>query len=302
MMVGAPKVWARSLVITAGGGTLAINGRKYHNRLHIFPRPNGSIWAINELPMESYLAGLINCEVFSNWPMEALKAQAVVARTYATFQQMARKGEPYDVDSTVADQVYEGKEKEDERSHRAARQTAGELLLYGGRPIFSVYHACCGGRTEDAHMHWTLDYPYLRSVPCNFCLDSPHFVWNYQVSTDSLAKTLGMVGLWGSQILDIGILERSESKRVLLLSIQTERERMKISGKEFRRVLGYDFIRSTHFILKKEREFLLFSGLGWGHGVGLCQWGSRGMAENGEAYRSILQYYYRNVQIGRMPR
>ncbi len=302
LKVGGQKVAARSFFLTAGGGSMGINGRRYHNRLRISPGPNGDIWVVNELPMESYLAGLINCEISSQWPMETIKAQAVVARTYATFQKWNRGGELYDVDSTVADQVYEGVEKEDERSHQAVRETAGELLLFGGAPIFSVYHSCCGGRTDTAQHLWAGDYPYLKSIPCNYCLDSPHFIWNYQISQVNLAKTLGMLGLWGSQVHDVAIGQRNESKRVVQLTIQSDREQMKISGKEFRRVLGYDSIRSTPFVVKEENGGFLFSGLGWGHGVGLCQWGARGMADAGENYQAILRYYYPNVAIGKRPR
>jgi len=299
LFLEGPKVTARSFLVTAAGGTLEVQGRRHYSPLKVFPGPNGEIWAINELPMENYLAGLVNCEVPLLWPMEALKAQVVAARTYATYQKGNRSGELFDVDSTVADQVYEGMEKEDDRAHQAVRETAGEILVYNGNPIFSVYHACCGGRTEPAEGFWAGEYPYLKSVPCSLCLDSPHFLWNYQISKENFAKTLLPVGLWGSQILDIAISQRTESKRVAKLIIQSDKERMVLSGKEFRQAMGYDFIRSTHFIVKRENGTFFFSGLGWGHGIGLCQWGARGMAEAGENYPSILRHYYPGTQLRR---
>lgn len=300
LFLEGPRVKARAFLVTAAGGALEVQGRRYYSPLKIFPGPNGEIWAINELPMENYLAGLVNAEIPLLWPMEALKAQVVAARTYAMYQKRNRVGELFDVDSTVADQVYEGIEKEDERAHQAVRETAGQILVYNGNPIFSVYHACCGGRTDSAEGFWIGEHPYLKSIPCGFCLDSPHFLWNYQISKENFAQTLSPAGLWGSQVLDIAIAQRTESKRVAQLIIQSDKERVALSGKDFRRVMGYDSIRSTHFIVKRENGNFLFSGLGWGHGIGMCQWGARGMAEAGENYPSILRHYYPGTELRRL--
>jgi stage II sporulation protein D len=292
---------AQGFLLTSPRGLLAINGRRYRDQLKIFPGPNRDLWVINELPLEQYLVGLIRCEVPSQWSGEVLKAQAVVARTYATYQKGNRLDELYDVDSRVTDQVYEGMDKEDVRSQQAVKETEGELLLYQGLPIFAVYHACCGGKTESPEHLWSGNFPYLRSTACNFCLDSPHFLWNYPVGSDTLRRVLESGGFSGPKVLGIEVAQRSQSGRVLQLSIQSEKGRLKISGKEFRRLLGYDLLRSTNFVVRESGGIYHFSGLGWGHGVGLCQWGARGMAEGGADYRSILKYYYQKVEIGKFP-
>jgi stage II sporulation protein D len=105
-----------------------------------------------------------------------------------------------------------------------------------------------------------------------------------------------------SEVLGIEIAERSQSRRVLQLTVTSERGQMEISGKDFRRLLGYDFLRSTNFMVQKKDGGYLFSGRGWGHGVGLCQWGAKGMAEKGMDYHSILKYYYRDVEVRKIPR
>jgi stage II sporulation protein D len=256
---------------------------------------------INELPLEQYLVGLIHCEVPPQWSGEVLKAQAVVARTYATYRKGNRVNELYDVDSRVTDQVYEGMNKEDVQAQQAVKETEGELLLYQGLPIFAVYHACCGGKTESPENLWSGNFPYLRSTACNFCLDSPHFLWNYPIDAETLRRVLERGGFSGSHVLGIEVVERSQSGRALQVSIQSEKGRLKISGKEFRRLLGYDLLRSTNFVVKESNGIYHFSGLGWGHGVGLCQWGAKGMAEGGADYRSILKYYYQEVEIGKFP-
>lgn len=286
--------------MTSTRGPLVINGRQYRDKLKIFPGPNADLWVINELPLEEYLGGVVHCEIAAQWPWEAVKAQAVVARTYATFQRGNRRAELYDVDSGVSDQVYEGIGKEDLQSHEAVRKTKGELVLYQGRPIFAVYHSCCGGETESPESLWAGYFPYMKAVACNFCFDSPHFLWTYAVDSEKLRQILKRVGFLDSELLGIEIAECSQNRRVLQLTVTSARGRMEVSGKDFRRLLGYDFLRSTKFMVQKKDGGYLFSGLGWGHGVGLCQWGAKGMAERGMDYRSILKYYYQNVEIGKI--
>jgi stage II sporulation protein D len=122
------------------------------------------------------------------------------------------------------------------------------------------------------------------------------------VDSKSLAKVLGSMGFPSQRVGEIQVGERSESRRVLRLLIKGEKGQWEIPGKEFRRLLGYDQLRSTNFWPKESDGVFLFSGLGWGHGVGLCQWGAKGMADAGIDYRSILKYYYQNVEIGQFPR
>ena len=296
-VVGHPPS-TRALSLT-GGGPLVIDGRQYRDKLRIFPGPNGDLWVINDLPLENYLRGVVHCEISSQWPWEAVKAQAVVARTYATFQRGNRAAELYDVDSGVSDQVYEGVGKEDFQSRKAVAETEGELVLYQGHPIFAVYHSCCGGETESSEYLWPGYFPYLKTTACQFCAESPHFLWNYSIDSQRLRRALKRANFLGSEVLGIEIAERSESRRVLQLTVTSERGPVEISGKDFRRLLGYDFLRSTNFLVQKRDGGFLFAGLGWGHGVGLCQWGSKGMAEKGMDYHSILKYYYQNVEIGK---
>ena len=284
------------------GNPLEISSRSYRDQVRVLPGPNRDLWVINVLPLEDYLVGLINFEISSQWPMEAVKAQVIAARTYAFFQRRNRAGEPYDVDSGVSDQVYGGTGKEDARSRRAMEETRGELILHEGNPIFSVYSACCGGKTESGEYMWSAGFPYLRSMECAYCLDSPHFLWNYSIDGGRLASALGSGTVSGPRVLGVEIEERSPSRRVLRLWIQSENSRRLVPGKDFRRLLGYDQLRSTNFILTEKEGVFQFSGLGWGHGVGFCQWGARGMADAGMDYRTILKSYYQGVEIGKIQR
>jgi len=296
------SISAKALALTSGRNSLSINNRHYRGKIRVFPGPNRDLWIINELPLEEYLVGLINCEISSQWSLDAVKVQAVAARTFAVFQKGNRSDWLYDMESGVNDQVYAGMGLEDDRARQAVKETEGELLLYKGKPIFAVYHACCGGKIESPEYLWVGSFPYLNSVVCTYCLDSPHFLWNYQVEAHRLARVLGSMGYPGQRVSEIRVGERSASGRVLRLFIKGEKDPWEIPGKEFRRLLGYDQLRSTNFWLKERDGVFLFSGLGWGHGVGLCQWGAKGMADAGFDYRSILKYYYQNVEIGRFVR
>jgi len=130
LRVRGSGVSASAFLLTASRGFLSINGRRFRDQIRIYPANAGSLWVINALPIEDYLAGLINWEISSQWPMEAVKAQVVAARTYARFQKTTRQGELFDVEATTADQVYGGMEREDGLSRKAVSETAGEMILF----------------------------------------------------------------------------------------------------------------------------------------------------------------------------
>jgi stage II sporulation protein D len=292
---------APAFALTASRGFLAINGRRFRNQIRIYPANSGSLWIVNVVPMEDYLAGLVNWEISSQWPPEAVKAQVVAARTYARYQKLARQGELFDLEGTTNDQVYGGMDREDALSRKAVRDTSGEMILFQGNPIFAVYHSCCGGKTEAPEFLWAGNFPYLRTQDCPYCLGSPYFVWNYRVDGAQLRASLNSLNSLGSRIVAVNLGPRSESQRILQVAVQGENGRVDLSGPDFRRFLGRDLLRSTNFTVKEKDGVFLFAGLGWGHGAGLCQWGMKGMAEEGENYRSILRSYYRNVTFGKTP-
>ena len=300
LRVQGSGISAPSFLLTAPRG-FSINGRRFRDQLRVYPANAGYLWVVNVLSREDYLAGLINWEISSQWPFEAVKAQAVAARTYARFQKSIRAGELFDVEATTSDQVYGGMEREDFLSRKAVRETEGEMILFRGEPIFAVYHSCCGGKTESPEYLWAGNFPYLKTMECPHCLGSPFFVWNYQIDGLRLRSTLNSLNSLGLRVVELRLGQRNESQRILQVFIQGEKGRVDLSGPDFRRLLGRDLLRSTNFTVKEKDGVFLFAGLGWGHGAGLCQWGMKGLAENGENYRSILRYYYKDVTFGKFP-
>lgn len=266
---------------------LALNGRRYRGIIEISRLSGGGLLVVNELPLEEYLVGLINCEISSHWPIEAVKAQAVIARTYALYQKRARSVHPYHLESTVLDQVYAGSDQEDARSRRAVEETAGEVLTYGGELIQAFYHSSCGGGTESADQVWGVSLPYIEPVTCRYCLESPSVRWEQTLSLRSIETSLKMTG-----VKDIRVKELSDGGRVRTVELLTPRGWVSISGVAFRKGIGYSVVKSTRFTLERRGDEAILKGAGSGHGVGLCQWGAKERALEGFSYREILSYYY----------
>ena len=290
---------ARSLLVAASGGSLIANGKGFRNAVEILALDRG-ILVVNELPLEDYLAGIINCEISSQWSMEAVKAQAVVARSYAVFQREARKSMPYHLESSVLDQVYGGSDLEDSRAVRGVRETAGEVVTYNGKVIQAFFHSSCGGHTEASHNVWAFGFPYLQGVDCRYCMASPSIAWEQTLSLKKIESLLKKSGYGISGLRGIVPLSRNASGRIDTLSIVFDRGSINIAAVEFRKTVGYSVIKSTSFEVRSSGENLVFSGVGYGHGVGLCQWGAKKRAEDGFSYREILTYYYPGTALDRI--
>lgn len=275
---------------------IRINGRKYRGSIEIHPAEKGML-VINDLPLEDYLAGLINCEISSQWPMEAIKAQAVVARTYAVYQKEARKNSIYDLESTVLDQVYNGCEIEDSRAVRGVRESSGEVLTYNGNVIQAFYHSNCGGHTEASENVWGFPLPYLRGIDCSYCLAVPSARWEQTISLATIESQLRGSGYQAAGLRDIKIVRRNRSGRIVDLLLACGKGNQYITAVNFRKAIGYTLIKSTNFDMRIAGGDAIFTGIGYGHGVGLCQWGAKQRAGEGFDYREILSYYYPGTRL-----
>jgi stage II sporulation protein D len=285
----------RGLVASAPAA-VTVNGKGYRGKMEITAGERGLL-AVNELPLEEYLIGLINCEISSQWPMEAIKAQAVIARSYAMYQKDARFAAPYHLEATVMDQVYEGCDIEDSRAARGVKETAGEVLTYNGAIIQAFYHSSCGGHTEASVNVWGFPLPYLRGVDCAYCLKAPNSRWELSLPLAKIETSLKTAGVQATGLRDIRPGQLNASGRLIDLTFVTSRGRSVMTAVNFRKALGYSTIRSTNFDLILTGDDVRFAGTGYGHGVGLCQWGAKQRAADGFDYREILSYYYPGVTL-----
>jgi len=263
------------------------------------------------ISLEDYVTGVVAAEMPAEFPAEALKAQAVAARTYVVKRMVA---------GGVVNNCHPGADTCDDPNHAqawlsreemkkrwgtvnyyryyykirmAVDDTAGEIITYNGQPIDPVFHASCGGQTENSEDVWKFEVPYLRSVACPYDAD-PEPVRQVAVSLSRAEKALG-VDLQAVQVTTgrgkiLQVLESTSTGRPKTLLVGDRR----MPASEIRQKLG---LRSTNFTWQITGDKIIFKTVGYGHGVGMCQYGARGLAEHGYDYRRILKHYYTGVQI-----
>ena len=304
------------------GGRIWVDGREYRGVIDIVPE-GGRLNIVNELDLENYLRGVVPVEIgrLKASQNDAVKAQAVAARTYALANRGRRKTRGFDIYATVADQVYRGFEVETRLSDVAIAETHGVVASYKGRMISPFYSSTCGGRTENIHEAWNSPaVSYLRSVKDEsrgvaFCAPSPVYRWTVEWDRGTLERILATTLPSRSrrvkgpvEIRGLRIRKRSKSGRVQELEIKTQQGNFRVKGDEVRRVLrrpgqGTPLLRSTLFSLKiyKDRQGrlrrIVASGGGFGHGIGLCQYGAIGMANRGYRFDQILRHYFRGTDL-----
>ncbi len=262
-----------------------------------------SVDLIAILPLESYLEGVVAEEIPKSWPHEAQKAQAIAARTFTINKLKERRKNSFDVEATVMDQVFRYRKYESlSSSQKAVRETRGEYIgnsIGIIEPIF--YHASCGGATDGADK--VFSQPVSKAARSNTVKDSCSLntktTWQTEISKSELyAKLRSAVGLSkAGEILDIQPEARSLGGRALRLAVNTTDGKEVISGELLRSLIGYTRIKSTKFSIYREGDNFVFSGKGLGHGVGLCQWGSRDLALKGKSAREILQFYFPYLEV-----
>ncbi len=288
------------------GGFLRIDGKQFRDALYVYSF-NGDCVVVNHVDIEKYIAGLLHSEMNANWNLETLKSQAVAARTYAIFQ-MQEAGTsrfknakpPFDLDSSVKDQVYEGANQERYRAMQAVNETKGMILTYGGEPIKAFYHSTCGGRTERPEKVWGKKIPYMSSVTCGFCNSSPRYKWSYEISTSVLSRKMEALGLIKGIIKNFSEFKKNSIGRVDQVTILTDVGTYQVSGVKLRDVVGAVNVMSTDFKLVASAGITVFAGHGSGHGVGMCQWGAKTMGEKGHDYTQILSHYYPKAKLKKM--
>lgn len=275
-----------------------LNGREYGGDIEIVRNGNGLV-VVNELPLEDYLVGVVRAETAERWPTAALRAQAIVARTYAAYQRLLNAAKPYHIVAATAHQQYAGRAPATSSAWDAVRETTGLVLRWEGELFPAFYHAESGGWTEDPRTVFAArNMPALKAVRCEFSTGAPHYYWNLDVRLTDLAEILRRNDVNVGTVTAIEISERTPSLRAAWITLHGTRASAKLRGNDFRRMLGYDTFKSTLFAVALDGQWARFAGRGYGHGVGLCQWGAKGMAEQGYQAKQILEHYYPGATLG----
>ncbi len=268
-------------------GDVLISGLKYSGSIEVWKGQSG-LFVINEVPLEEYVKGVVSGEVGNNWPPEALKAQAVVSRTYALHQMMQNGSSQYKyhLTSSVLHQMFKGGAIP-EAITRAVEETRREVLTYDGTPIAAYYHSTSDGLTEDPVEVFGKSYPYLRPVETK-CELSPYCLWERRISCGEVEKALNLTGIEGIRVSSL-----TPSQRARNIQVVTKAGSREIPAKEFRKQLGWERLPSTMIVtVRREGKQFVFEGKGYGHGVGMCQWSALQMAKEGMTYREILSTFY----------
>jgi stage II sporulation protein D len=339
-----------------GAKYIEVNRRAYRGEITIHrTKGKSGLTVVNTLPVEEYLYGIIAREISPEWPLEAVKAQAVAARTYALYNMGKHADDGYDLCPTTDCQVYGGYSSEDPRAIRAVNDTYGQAVFYNGRLISTFFHSDGGGYTENSENVWGNYLPYLRGV-ADYDQKSPHYRWEKQLKTADMEDTLRSAGynIGSLQGIELSPLtkqpvdspDRGVSGRIKSLRLLGTKGSVQLTGSKFRSIFGLDSslfdikvllpnpdsieveitdsygdrdvkkvdinvppmqskVLEGHNIRRltgRDNETVVFNGYGWGHGLGLSQWGAKAMAEAappGDAtyFKEILKHYYTGVEV-----
>ena len=329
----------------------------YRGRMEIGRYDSTKLTAVNIVSLEEYLYGVLPAEMPAEWHEEALKAQAVCARSYALIKagfggsSNAKKG--YKIVDTVSSQVYKGYLVENIRCNRAVDATKGEMVCYNDKVVPTYYFSTSGGRTEAARDVWAVDVPYLQSVQDVYEKDSGKAVWQELLTLNEIKNRLVQQGIAMEKIDDFSVSKYSDTNRAYALRLKNGNRSITLQGTTIRTVLNlystkFKIVKQgdipdkvsvlsaegvsagcisdmyiasadgvskasqalSQYIVKsadnlanyprtapqKEGEFL-FAGMGYGHGVGMSQYGAKGMAEAGYNYKDIIEYYFTGASV-----
>jgi len=323
--LAGPELWIEPLQAGADAG-LVLNQRRYRGRLQVLAQGSG-LQVINHVPLETYLASVVGSEMPASWPQQALRAQAVAARTYAL--KGRKPAAAYDLKATVASQMYRGIEAETPSTREAVAATRGLVLTYGSGLIEAVFHSSSGGNTESSGDLWRQQLPYLVSVP-DFDQESPVAQWRQPLPADLLARAFAEIG----GVRSIEVVATTPTGRIRQARVVGPSGQLLLSGAALRSRLG---LKSTWVRFELELPapaeavaamppvpppLPAFSlpaagfepgaltpaapiplpqwvavGRGFGHGIGMSQWGALAMARRGDSFGAILSHYYRGTQL-----
>ncbi len=295
-----PEKVTNIYVVESGNNAVSVNETGYRGNLELH-NILGKVYIINVVNIEDYLSSVVPSEMPSAWNDEALKAQAVASRTY-TYYHLAKKGDSkaiFDLDATTNFQVYKGISAEKESTTKAVRDTAGLIMTYNYEPILAYFHSTSGGKTADDKYVWPgEDLPYLESVTSEYEKDSPHYEWTTDVTLPEIERGLA------SKYQRIGKIRKITFKkyddRVAEVIIVHTNGNLKLTGNQFRLLINPSKLKSTMFTAKQNGNTFHIYGKGWGHGVGMCQWGAKGYGEKGYNYEQILRHYYKDIKLTRL--
>ena len=296
--LGNGKVQAGSLqasqpiIIEPAKDTLLTwNDNIYAGKIFIVPAQN-TFLLVEHADLETYLYGVLPYEMSHSWPIEALKAQAVAARTYTLKTIENIKNKYFDLYSDVRSQMYKGGGKQYDSVRTAVDETKSQVLMFNQHLFYTYYHGNCGGRTDDVTSWDTAakSIKPLSGASCAYDSHSKNYHWKSDIAYSKAAAYAKNAGLEG-KLKNIKIVRKTPSGRATLLSLHTSKGTKNVSCNKFRLAVGLKSCK-IYLISFTGKGHIHFEGHGYGHGIGMCQDGAYGMAKAGKKYDQILKHYY----------
>ncbi|MCG8572807.1 MAG: SpoIID/LytB domain-containing protein [Spirochaetes bacterium] len=295
IFINEKKIESPVTIYSTKNRLIQVNERFYLGAIKVFPAVTG-LYLVNYLPLETYLLSVLPSEVPVSFHPEALKAQAIIARTYSTyFIKKHQYTRHYDVDDTVSYQVFNGfdqvkKRKWIKKILAAVQETEGQVITYQSEPIIAYFHSNSGGYLISAGDYFgsSSDRPYFQAKEDPYSLGFPGATWKYQMPLKDFNSQLAI-----DHPVQFKLNEKQWVQSVLLDSKE-------ITPKQIRRTIGYHLLKSERFAVKQKDNMLFFQGIGYGHGVGLSQWGAQGMALKGNKAQQIIDFYYPGTVISNL--
>ncbi len=302
-------------LIPVNDNFIQLNGNKYRGNIFIYPAGQ-TVGIINHLSIEDYVKGVLTKEMpvgTGEQNFEALKAVSICIRTYA-INRIEEGKSMFDLFKDTRDQVYGGLDSEHPLANKAVDETSNLILQYKGEPAVIYYHSTCGGMTERADNVFTQEeIPYLKSIEDGdppYCSISNRFSWEEDYENDVIIKRLidaNLLDEGNYSVEEININSRFNSGRVnelefLVQNREGSESSVKMYGNSIRNILktadGTMGLWSTLFDINLSASKIIITGKGFGHGVGLCQWGAIGLSRSGKSYEAILEHYYPGTDVG----
>lgn len=286
-------------IATQQDGGIELNNVRYRGEIRILQQFNNKFSVIGETDVEDFVSGVVGSEMPSSWEEDALRAQAVAVRTYVMYKKKVRRDEVYHLD--LQELAYRGVAGETARVSSMVQDTKGVVMVHNWNIFPAYFHSTCGGHTEDVHHVFGKDsIPPLSGVECNYCNNSKHSQWSKDISKSAIEKKLQDANVSISSIRAVRAVNPGAGNHGSRVEITTANGTKEMNANDFRLMIGPNNLLSTSFQAKSTGKNITFSGRGWGHGVGLCQYGAQAMAQKGFPWAAILKHYYPEIELVRV--
>ena len=277
-------------------GFVELNESKYCGKLILVPNEDNRFSILEEIGIEEYLPGVIEGEMPIMWNDDALQAQVIAVRTYAIYKRKINANALYHINKL--DLAYNGSYMNQTKTKEIVGKTRGTVMVYDWKLFPGYFHSTCGGHTEDINLVFNLkSIPPLSGVDCGYCKDSKYYHWMKKLGRNEIQIKLNATKSKVKKIRNITTEQIGPGGHCSTIKIDHAGGTKRVNANDFRLIIGPNNLRSTSFSIKNIGNSFIFEGSGWGHGVGLCQYGTQKMAKSGFRWYDILRHYYPEIDL-----